>query len=58
MGAICTSAGYTKATAKDWDIRTSVAIKYLSANISWMAEQIYTIELALESVHQSISNNI
>ena len=50
--------GYTKATTNDWDIRPSVAIKVLSANISWTAEQIYIIELALESAHQSISNDI
>ena len=43
--------GYTKAITNDWDIRPSVAAKALSANISWMAEQIYTIELVLESAH-------
>ena len=56
--AICTYAGGTKATTNDWDIRPSVAVKALSANISWMAEQIHTIELALGSAHQSVSNNI
>ena len=50
--------GCTKVTTNDWDIRPSVAIKALSANISWMAEQIHMIELALESAHQSIYNNI
>jgi len=58
MRAICTYVGYTKAITNDWDIRPSVVIKALSANISWMAEWIHTIELALESAHQSISNNI
>jgi len=42
----------------DWDIRPPVAVKASSANISRTAEQIYTIELALESTHQSIHNNI
>ena len=55
MRAIRTYAGYTKVTTNNWDIRPSVAIKALSANISWTAEQIYMIELALESAHQSIS---
>ena len=58
MRTICTYVGYTKVTTNDWDIRPSVAIKALSANISWMAKQIRTIELALESTHQSISNDI
>ena len=48
----------TKAATNDWDIRLSVAVKALSANISWTAEQIHTIELALGSAHQSVSNNI
>ena len=56
--AICTYAGCTKVTTNDWDIRLSVAVKTLSANISWIAEQICMIELTLESAHQSISNNI
>ena len=58
MRAICTYAGGTKAATNDWDIRTSVAIKASSANISWKAEQIHTIELVLGSAHQSISNDI
>ena len=58
MRAICTYTGGTKATMNDWDIRLSVAVKALSANISWMAEQIHTIELALESAHQSVYNDI
>jgi len=51
MRAICTYAEGTKATTNNWDIRPSVAIKDLLANISWTAEQIHTIELALESSH-------
>ena len=58
MRAIYTYVGCTKAITNDWDIRPSVAIKALSANISWMAEQICMIELVLESAHQSIYNNI
>ena len=50
--------GYTKVTTNDWDIRPSVAVKALSANILWMAEQICMIKLVLESAHQSISNDI
>jgi len=58
MRAIRIYVGYTKATTNDWDIRPSVAIKALSANISWTAERIRTVELALESAHQSVSNDI
>ena len=58
MRAICTYVGYTKVTTNNWDIRPSVAVKALSANISWTAEQICTIKLVLESVHQSVSNDI
>ena len=58
MRAIHTYTGYIKAMTNDWDIRPSVAVKALSANISWTAEQIHMIELALESAHQFISNNI
>ena len=36
----------------------SIAVKALSANISITAEQIHTIELVLESAHQSVSNGI
>ena len=49
---------YTKVTINDWDIRLSVAIKALSANISWIAEWICMIKPALESAYQSVSNNI
>ena len=58
MRAIHIYMEYTKATTNNWDIRLSVAIKALSANISWTAEQIHTIELVLKSAHQSVSNNI
>ena len=58
MKVICTYVGGIKATTNDWDIRPSVAIKALSANISWMAGQICMIELVLESAYQSVSNNI
>ena len=58
MRAILIYMRYTKVTINDWDIRLSVAVKALSANISWMAEQIHTIELALESAYQFIYNNI
>ena len=58
MRAIRICAGCTKATTNDWDIRPSAAVKALSANISWTAERIYTIKLALGSAHQSVSNNI
>ena len=58
MRAIHTYVGCTKATTNDWDIRPSVAVKALSANISWTAGQIHTIELVLGSAHQSVSNNI
>jgi len=58
MRAICIYVGYTKAATNDWDIRPSVAIKALSANISQMAKQICTIKLALESAHQYVYNDI
>ena len=50
--------GCIKAITNDWDIRPLAAVKALSANISWMAGQTHMIELALESAHQSVSNNI
>jgi len=58
MRAICTYMGCTKATTNNWDIKLSVTVKALLTDISWMAEQIYMIELALESAHQIISNDI
>jgi len=51
MKAICIYIGCTKGTINDWDIRPLVAIKALSANISWTAEKIHIIKLALESAH-------
>jgi len=56
--AICTYIGCTKVTTNNWDIRSSVTIKALFANISWTARWICTIKLALESTHQTVSNNI
>ena len=58
MRAICTYVGDIKVTTNDWDIRPSVAVKVLSANISQTTEWIHTIELALESAHQFVYNNI
>jgi len=58
MRAIHIYLGCTKVTTNDWDIRPSVAVKALSANISLMAEQICTIELTLESAHQPVYNDI
>ena len=58
MRAICIYVGYTKVTTNNQDIRSSVTVKASSANISRTAEQIHTIELALESAHQYIYNNI
>ena len=58
MRAIRTYPGCTKATTNDWDIRPSVAVKTSSANISWMAERIHMIKLALGSAHQSVFNDI
>ena len=58
MRAICICVGCTKATTNDWDIRPSVAVKASSANISWTAERIRMVELALESAHQFVYNNI
>jgi len=58
MRAIHIYIGYTKATMNDWDIRPSVAVKALFANISWTTEQICTIKLTLESAYQSIYNDI
>ena len=49
---------YIKPTTNKWDIRSSVIVKVLLAIISWMARQIHIIELALESAHQTVSNDI
>jgi len=58
MRAIHIYVGCTKATINDWDIRPSVAIKALFANISWTAERICMIKLALESAYQFVYNDI
>jgi len=50
--------GYTKVTKNNWDIRPLVTIKVLLADISWIAGQICTIELVLESTYQTVSDNI
>jgi len=51
MRAICTYAGCTKATTNNQNIRPSVTMKALFANISQIAGWICTIELALKSAH-------
>ena len=56
--AIHTYMGCTKVTTNDWDIRLSVAVKALSANILWTAGWICTIELAFGSAHWSFSNDM
>ena len=58
MRAIYIYARCTKSTTNDWDIRPSVAVKALSANISWTAKWICTIELVLESTYQFVFNDI
>ena len=58
MKNICIYIGYTKVTTNNQDIRSSVTVKSLFANISWMASQICTIKLVLESAYQIISNDI
>jgi len=58
MRAVCTYMGCIKATTNNWDIRPSVTVKSLFADISWMTGQIHMIELALESAYQTVSNNI
>ena len=50
--------GCTKVTTNNGDIRPSVTIKVLLADISWMAGWIHTIEYALKSAHQTVSDNI
>jgi len=58
MRAIHIYAGCTKATTNNQDIRPSVTVKVLLANISWTAGQIHMIELALESTHQIAFDDI
>ena len=50
--------GYTKVITNNQDIRLSATTKASLANILWIARQVYIIELALESTHQTVSNNI
>jgi len=56
--AICIYTECTKVTTNNWDIRLSVTVKVSLANILWIAGWIHTIELALESVHQTVSDDI
>ena len=51
MRAIQTYMGCTKVTTKNWDIKPSVTVKVLLANILWIVGQIHIIKLALESTH-------
>jgi len=48
----------TKATTNNQDIRLSVTVKVLLADILWIARQIYMIKLVLESAYQFISDDI
>ena len=47
MRAIHTYVGHTKVTTKNWDIKPSVTVKVLLANILWIVGQIHIIKLAL-----------
>ena len=58
MRAIHTYTEYIKVTIKNQDIRPSVTVKVSLAIISWKAGWIDTIELALESAHQTVFNDI
>ena len=58
MRAICTYVGCTKATTNNWNIKLSITVKVLSADISWTAGQIHRIKLVLESAYQTVSNNV
>jgi len=58
MMAICTYVESTKAITNNQDIRSSVTVKALLANISWIARWVHKIELALESAYQAVSNVI
>jgi len=51
MRAICTYMGCTKVTTNNQDIRSSITVKALFANISRTAGWIHMIKLALESAH-------
>jgi len=56
--AIHTYVGCTKATPNNQYIRPSVTAKVSLAIISWTTRQICTIELVLESIYQTVSNDI
>ena len=58
MKAICTYMGCTKLTTNNQDIRSSVTVKSLFANISWITGWIHMIKIVLENAHQTVSNNI
>jgi len=58
MRAIYTYMRCTKVTTNNWDIRLSVTVKSLFANILWTTGQIHMIELVLKSAHQTVSNDI
>ena len=58
MRAIHTYMECIKVTTNNWDIKPSVTIKVLLADISWMAGQIHMIELVLESAYQMVSNDV
>ena len=58
MRNICSYMECTKATTNNQDIRSSVTVKALLANILWTARWIHMIELVLESTYQTVSNNI
>jgi len=49
---------YTKVTTNNQDIRPLLTVKASLANISWTAEQIHIVKLALESTYQIDFNNI
>ena len=56
--AIYTYAGCIKETTNNWDIKLSITVKVLLANILWTAKWIHTIELASKSAYQTVSNDI
>ena len=58
MKAIYIYIGYTKVTTNNQDIRPSVTVKVLLADISWMAGWIYTIKLVLESAYKIFFDDI
>ena len=58
MRAIHIYVRCTKVATNNWDVRPSVTVKALFTNILWMAGQICTIKLVLESAYQTVSNDI